>query len=136
MTGRAVPEWIGRTPDSKVPPRVRQRIFERCNRTCYLSGIVIASGMRWELEHIKPLHLGGENRESNLAPALTEHHKIKTAAEMKAKAKADRIAKRASGSRPAPPKPIRSAGFRPTAKQKPERKPSLAPRALYRGAAE
>jgi hypothetical protein len=29
MTGRAVKEWIGKSPDSRAPPRVRQRIWER-----------------------------------------------------------------------------------------------------------
>ena len=129
MTGRALAEWIGKTPDSKVPPRVRQRVFERHNGTCYLSSIKIASGMAWELEHVRPLHLGAEHRESNLAPALVEHHRIKTAAEMKAKAKADRQAKRASGSRQPPKRKILSAGFPGPAQRSP--KASLPPRQLF-----
>lgn len=118
MTGRSLPEWIGKTPDAKVPPRVRQRVFDAYNRTCYLSSIIIASGMAWEIEHRKPLHLGGEHRESNLAPALTEHHKLKTAAEMRAKAKADRIAKRNSGSQAVPKQKIQSPGFPPSTRMR------------------
>jgi hypothetical protein len=84
---RSTSEWIGKTPDSKVPDRVRRRVFDRDNGICHLSGRKIAPGEAWELEHVKALILGGEHRESNLAPALIEPHKRKTAAEMKIKAK-------------------------------------------------
>ncbi|MDF1599672.1 HNH endonuclease [Mesorhizobium sp. YIM 152430] len=75
---RAVKEWIGKTPDSKVPPRVRLRILRAYDGCCYLSGRPIAPGEPWELEHKVALILGGEHRESNLAPALAEFHKAKT----------------------------------------------------------
>lgn len=91
---RKVKEWIGATPDTKVPPRVRLRIFKAFDGCCYLSGRPIRPGEAWELEHKVALILGGEHRESNLAPALTEFHKAKTAAEMKVKAKTDAIAKK------------------------------------------
>jgi 5-methylcytosine-specific restriction endonuclease McrA len=94
---RAVPEWIGKHPDQKVPPRVRLRVLERFDRTCYLSSRPIRDGDPWELEHIKPLILGGEHRESNMAPALVEPHKAKTAIEKKIKSKIARTAKRAAG---------------------------------------
>ena len=111
MTGRSTPEWVGSSPDAKVPPRVRQRVFDRYKGTCYLSGILIA-GKPWDLEHIKPLHMGGRHAEDNLAPALTDQHAIKTAAEMKRKAKADRAAKAASGAKAsAEGQEIKSAGF-------------------------
>jgi 5-methylcytosine-specific restriction endonuclease McrA len=92
--GRKVKEWIGKTPDAKVPPRVRLRILRAYDGCCYLSGRPIAPGEPWELEHKVALILGGEHREANLAPALTEFHKAKTAAEMKVKAKTDAIAKK------------------------------------------
>lgn len=79
MTGRSVPEWIGATPDAKVPPRVRLRIFDAHNGICHISGIKILGGQPWELEHIKALANGGEHRESNMAPALKDKHKAKTA---------------------------------------------------------
>lgn len=98
---RAVPEWIGKTPDSKVPARVRLRVFRKHNGTCHLTGRQIAAGEPWELEHIKALILGGEHRESNLAPALKDAHKRKTAMEMKVKAKIDSVAKKHLGIRKA-----------------------------------
>lgn len=90
MTGRAVKEWIGKTPDTPVPPRVRLRVFDRHNGICHISDRKIQPGDKWEIEHIKPLHAGGENRESNLAPALEEPHKVKTKAEMALKKKVNR----------------------------------------------
>ena len=37
---RALPEWIGKTPDAKVPPRVRLRIFLREGGPDYLSRLL------------------------------------------------------------------------------------------------
>ena len=96
-TGRAVEEWIGATPDSVPPPRVRMRILERYNRRCYLSDRPIRAGDSWDVEHILALSNGGENRESNMAPALKEPHKLKTRLDRKIKAKNDRVKKRHFG---------------------------------------
>jgi 5-methylcytosine-specific restriction protein A len=114
MTGRAVPEWVGKSPDTQAPTRVRLRVFEAHGGRCHISGRKIAAGDAWELEHVKPLHLGGENRESNLAPALATAHREKTSAEMSAKAKADRIRAKHLGVFPASKTPLRSRGFAKT----------------------
>lgn len=95
MTGRSVPEWIGKTPDSRPPQSVRLRVFERWGGRCHITGQRITLKDEWDLDHIKPLHLAEKdenlNRESNLAPAIRERHREKTAKENKAKAKADRL---------------------------------------------
>ncbi|WP_040677950.1 HNH endonuclease [Rhizobium mesoamericanum] len=91
---RSVEEWIGRTDDQKVPDRVRIRVLDRYDHKCYLTGQPIRPGDAWEIEHIQALILGGEHRENNLAPALAAAHKVKTAAEMKVKAKIARVAKK------------------------------------------
>ncbi|AVX04288.1 hypothetical protein MXMO3_01763 [Maritalea myrionectae] len=106
--GRATEEWIGSSPDAKVPDRVRLRVFERHNGICYLSGIKILPGMDWDIEHVVPLCMGGEHRESNMRPALRKYHKPKTAKDRKAKAKSDRIRKKHLGIR----KPSRMPGSR------------------------
>jgi 5-methylcytosine-specific restriction protein A len=90
MTGRTIPEWVGKTPDSKVPAHVRARVFARHEGKCHISGRVIRTGEAWELEHIKPLSMGGAHAEPNLAPALVAKHREKTAKEAGARAKADR----------------------------------------------
>lgn len=88
---RSVPEWIGKTDDTKAPPRVRLRIFEREKGICWLSGLKIEPQDKWELHHGVALIAGGENRESNLFPVLRQPHKIETARQMKEKSKVARI---------------------------------------------
>lgn len=94
---RSLDEWIGKTDDAKVPPRVRQRVFDRHNGICHLTGRKIQPGERWELEHVHALILGGQHRESNMAPALAAAHKVKTATEMKVKSKIARVRKKHIG---------------------------------------
>jgi 5-methylcytosine-specific restriction protein A len=97
MTGRSVPEWVGSSPDAKVPPHVRARIFEREGGRCWLSKRKIRPGERWELDHKLALCNGGEHRESNLAPALYDFHKSKTAEDVRMRAKTDRIKRKHLG---------------------------------------
>lgn len=78
---RAVDEWVGATPDSKPPPHVVLRIFERCGGICHIAKRKIRAGEPWDVEHIEALRDGGANRESNMAPALRDKHHEKTAAE-------------------------------------------------------
>lgn len=91
MTGRSLPEWIGSSPDAKIPPRVRARVFEAHNGRCHLSGRKIAAGEPWECDHVIALINGGEHRESNLAPALVAKHKEKTARDVAEKSKVARM---------------------------------------------
>jgi len=114
LGGRSVPEWIGKTPDSKVPDAIRDRVFVRAGGRCYLSGRKIMPGDKWELEHVKPLSMGGEHRESNLRPALVAAHREKTKAEAADRAKADRIRRKHLGTWPKSKAPIKSRGFSPT----------------------
>jgi 5-methylcytosine-specific restriction protein A len=114
MTGRTVPEWIGKTPDSKVPAPVRARVFLTHGGKCHISGRTIRPGEAWELEHVKPLSMGGEHRERNLAPALIQPHREKTAQEAGVRAKADRIRLKNLGLWPKSRTPLRSRGFQRT----------------------
>lgn len=89
--GRDVKEWIGKTPNSVPPPTVLARIFLRAGGRCHISNRQIAAGEPWQVEHVKALSLGGENRERNMRPALTDPHKEKTRQETDLREKADRI---------------------------------------------
>lgn len=60
--GRAVPEWIGATPDTPIPKRVKDRIWLREGGRCYLTGRKIQIGDAFEFEHVIAITLGGENR--------------------------------------------------------------------------
>ncbi|RAK68776.1 HNH endonuclease [Phenylobacterium kunshanense] len=111
---RSVPEWIGATPDTPVPARVKLRVFERYQGRCYLSGRKIGPGETWEVEHVRAIGLGGENRESNLAPALADAHKVKTRDDRAAMSKANRIRAKHLGIHPKSKARIRSRGFAPT----------------------
>jgi 5-methylcytosine-specific restriction protein A len=82
MTGRSTPEWIGATPDSAIPARVRARVFLAHDGICHISGRKIRPGEAWQCDHVKALINGGLNRESNLAPALVDAHKAKTRADV------------------------------------------------------
>lgn len=107
---RSVDEWIGKTDDSPIPPRVRLRVFKKYGGKCYLSGIKITPSDKWDCDHIVSLINGGENRESNLAPALKAKHKEKTKADVAMKAKVDRIQKKMLGIK-TNKKKIQSRGF-------------------------
>lgn len=108
---RSVPEWIGASPDSPIPPRVRLRVFETHGGVCHISGRKIRPGEAWDCEHIIALANGGENRERNLAPALRDKHREKTAEDVAVKAKVARIAKKHTGAWPKAKRKIQSRGF-------------------------
>jgi 5-methylcytosine-specific restriction protein A len=113
---RAVDEWIGKTDNAKVPPRVRVRIFEREHGRCHISGRKIMPGDLWDLDHGIALINGGEHRESNLFPALRDKHREKTRADVAEKAKTAAV--KAKHILPRPPSKMRGAGF---AKREPQR---------------
>jgi 5-methylcytosine-specific restriction enzyme A len=95
---RALPEWIAKHDDQKVPDRVKLRILERENFTCHLTGRKIDPVRdEFDFDHRVSLILGGEHREANLFPALREAHRRKTAVEMQVKSKIARVRKKHLG---------------------------------------
>lgn len=126
--GRSVKEWIGKTPDSTPPPSVQARIFERAGGVCHISRRKIAPGEKWDVEHVVALADGGENRESNLNPALRDKHREKTAAENAVRAKTKRKSARHVGVKKAPCVQIKSRGFTKTTRD-PKAGKSRIPRA-------
>lgn len=63
---RTLPEWIGTTPDTSIPDRVRVRVFGTKHGKCHKCERKIRPGDKWTCEHVRALISGGENRESNL----------------------------------------------------------------------
>lgn len=110
-TRRSVEEWIGATPDSAIPERVKLRIWEREGGRCYLTKKKILPGDAYEFEHVIALSCGGENRESNIRLALKDKHREKTAADRNTSAKLDRIAKKHRGIWPASKSRLQSRPF-------------------------
>jgi 5-methylcytosine-specific restriction protein A len=120
--GRSVKEWIGKTPDSKPPETVRLRVFDRHGGRCHITGVKIQPGDKWDCDHIIRLEDGGENRESNLAPALRKPHMEKTREENKRGRKANRQRARHVGAKPKSKNPIpsRKSAPEPAEKQRPK----------------
>ncbi len=85
---RTVKEWIGKTDDSAIPPRVALRVYIKFNGQCQCGcGRKILAGERWDCDHIIALCNAGQNRESNLQPLLTAHHRAKTKQDVAIKSK-------------------------------------------------
>jgi len=63
---RSLPIWIGASDDTPAPPRVRVRVFERCDGKCTQCGRKLRPGEAWTLEHLIALINGGRNAEDNL----------------------------------------------------------------------
>lgn len=100
-----------------ISKATRVRIFLAAEGKCHLCGLRIdALKQAWEVEHVKPLSMGGTDTDANLKPAHIHCHKEKSAEEAAPRAKADRAG--AKHLRLAKPSQIRSAGFAPRAAQK------------------
>ncbi|MEP9376156.1 HNH endonuclease [Aquabacter sp. CN5-332] len=91
MAARSVEEWIGATPDTQIPPRVRLRVFERAAGRCEVCTRKLAPGDAWQADHTIALVNGGENREANLRCVCGWCHKTKTADDVAEKSRARRV---------------------------------------------
>lgn len=76
---------------SKLSKKQRLSVFVKHEGRCYLCDQMIRPGDTWEVEHILPVGLGGDNSEENLRPAHTKCHKPKTAEDVGKMRKADRV---------------------------------------------
>lgn len=84
MSRREVPEWIGATPDTATPPRVKLRVWNRYGGVCQICFTRIPSGP--EYDHRVAIANGGENRETNLWPVHPKCHRIKSRDDLATKA--------------------------------------------------
>lgn len=90
---RTTKEWIGKTPDTPVPARVRLRVLLRFDRRCDPTfgaggcGRTIRPGDAWTCDHAIALINGGENRENNLHPLCAWCDPPKTANDVAEKSK-------------------------------------------------
>lgn len=94
---RSVEIWVGKTDDTKIPDRVRIRVFEKYGGICYRSGVKISPGDKWDCDHIIALANGGKHAEDNLAPILIIPHREKTKEDRKIQSKIYKIRKRHLG---------------------------------------
>lgn len=96
---RSVAEWVGKNDDAAIPGGVKERVGRKAGYCCQQCGRAVRPPLRAEFDHITPLVLGGEHRESNLQFLCHECHGLKTKFDVKLKAKAVRIRKRDMGIR-------------------------------------
>lgn len=112
LSGRAIPEWQGRSPDTPCPDHVQIRILLRQSRKCAITGRIIRPGDKTHADHIKPLKAGGLNHESNIQIILVDPHKEKTALEARENAKVERIQRKHYGLKPKSKAWGKQRGFR------------------------
>lgn len=98
MTGRSVPEWVGKTVDTPIPRHVKLRNFNDNDGRCHISGRKIGPADEWDSDHVIALvnwnptpEAPHGNRESNIKPALKMPHREKTAQDVAEKSKVARI---------------------------------------------
>ena|SRR5215469_7727736 len=103
---RSVPEWVGKTDDTPVPPRVKLRVLDSWSGRCARCLSTIVDGERWHCDHILALINGGENREHNLCPLHLHCHGDKTADDLRIKSRIARIRMKRLGLRKAKGRPM------------------------------
>ena len=106
---RSVEAWVGKTDDSAIPPRVRLRVWERCEGRCHKCQRKIPVGDKWILEHLIALINGGANAESNLCLTCSWCKPIKDAEDVAEKAKT--YAVKSKHLLPRKPSRLQSRGF-------------------------
>jgi len=102
---RRVPEWVGKTDDTPVPPRVKIRVLDRYFGLCDECTWPIGDS-KWTCDHRVAIINGGENRERNLRPICIPCNKEKNKLDMEIKSKITRIRKRHLGLRKAKGRPL------------------------------
>jgi len=79
----------------------RVRIFEAAQGLCHICGEAIdGTRERWDVDHVVPLQLGGDDHGDNLQPAHVACHATKTPADVKQIAKAKRVHAKHIGAKP------------------------------------
>lgn len=75
MTPRPVPEWIGKTPLSKIPRDAKDRILLRFDDACADCGRAFGPHLKVYFDHRPALCNGGQNRESMIEPVCGSCHR-------------------------------------------------------------
>ena len=73
-----------------ISTKQRVALFQKHNGVCHICGGKINVGEAWEVEHVIPFAMGGEDSESNWSPAHVRCHRTKTTDDVGKIAKAKR----------------------------------------------
>jgi 5-methylcytosine-specific restriction protein A len=79
------------TARRSLSPMQRLKVFEAAYGRCHLCEQRIQVGDKWDVEHVRPLALLGDDDQSNMRPAHKDCHKTKTKADAASWSKAKRI---------------------------------------------
>ncbi len=80
----------------------RLRIFEAAAGLCHIcGGRIDGTRERWDVEHVIPLALGGEDADHNIRPAHVACHRAKSARDAAVLAKSNRVRAKHHGARTA-----------------------------------
>jgi 5-methylcytosine-specific restriction endonuclease McrA len=88
---RTVPEWIGKSDNTQPPDSCQRRILDHQRDRCNNCGVPFGVKVKAQFDHVSPIWLGGENRESNLQALCSPCHAEKTKTEATARAKVNRL---------------------------------------------
>lgn len=91
MTRRSVDEWIGKTPETAIPPRVKDRLKLAAGNCCEKCRGPLSAQNPPEFDHRISLVNGGENRESNIQVLHRDCHRGKTKQDVAIKSKDARV---------------------------------------------
>ena len=94
---RSTDEWIGKHDDAAIPLRVKERVARASGDLCVKCDRKVGEKLRPEFDHVTPLILGGQNRESNIQLLCHECHGAKTKLDVKLKAKVARVRQKTFG---------------------------------------
>lgn len=119
---RTVEEWRGKTDSAAIPARVQDRVSQKSNDCCVTCTRPVTGKLRAEIDHVIPLIIGGQHRETNLQLLCHECHAGKTKLDVKLKAKVARVRQRHLGIRKTRQK-IQSRGFEKAAPQRTASRP-------------
>lgn len=83
-----------------LSPLQRLKVFEAAKGVCHLCQQRIQVGQKWDVEHVRPLALGGADDETNMRPAHKVCHAEKTKADAASWSKAKRMKAKHLGIKP------------------------------------
>lgn len=90
-------EWVAKTDDQAIPPRVKLRVFAAAGGRCEECTNLIVGKLRPEYDHKVALINGGAHAEHNLQLLCSECHKVKTRADVAEKSTMARKRTKAAG---------------------------------------
>ena len=87
------------TSRKPLSPMRKLALFEREGGVCHICSLKIRVGELWDVEHVIPLALLGEDTEANMKPAHKDCHSSKTRVDNAMWSKAKRVAAKHVGIR-------------------------------------